>query len=98
MEDHGGKCPHLSDLFERVLHGWARDLSKKIFVPRHCTDVRSRFFSLRTVQLWNSLSEQIVSGESLYSALSVFSKSFLVHVYLSFVSRVLNDSLSRISN
>ena len=62
-----GKCPHLSHLFERVVHGRTRGHTKKIFVPRHSTDVRSRFFSLRIVELWNSLPEEIVSAESIQS-------------------------------
>ena len=58
------KCPHLNDLFERVTHGRTRGHSKKIFVPRHSTDVRSRFLSVRIVELWNSLPEEVVSAES----------------------------------
>ena len=49
----GGKCSHLNGLFERVVHGRTRGHTKKIFVPRHSTDVRSRFLSVRIVELWN---------------------------------------------
>ena len=54
----------LSGLFERVVHGRTRGHSRKIFKPRHSTDVRSRFFSLRVIDLWNSLPEEVVSAQS----------------------------------
>ena len=59
-----GLCPSLNALFERVAHGRTRGHSRKIFKPRHSTDVRSRFFSLRVIDLWNSLPEEVVSVQS----------------------------------
>lgn len=59
-----GLCPCLDNLFERVAHGRTRGHSKKIFLPRYSTDVRSRFFSLRVIDLWNSLPEEVVTATS----------------------------------
>ena len=41
-----------------------QEIVKKIFMPRHSTDIRSRFFSLRVFDLWNSLPEEVVSAQS----------------------------------
>ena len=39
-----------------------RGHSKKLFLPRSTREVRKRFFSVRVVQTWNSLSEDTVSA------------------------------------
>ena len=63
-----GSCPSLSGLFESVIYNYCtRGHSKKIFKPRHSTDVRSRFFSIRVIDLWNSLPEEVVSAQSIQS-------------------------------
>ena len=59
-----GLCPCLCDMFEKVTHGRTRGHSKKIFMLHHSTEVRSRFFSVRVIDLWNSLPEEVVSAQS----------------------------------
>ena len=69
-----GLCPCLDNMFERVAQGRTRGHSKKIFLPRYSTDVRSRFFSLRVIDLWNSLPEEVVTAASVQTF-----KSLLEH-------------------
>ena len=42
-----------------------RGHSRKIFLPRSTREVRKRFFSVRVVQTWNSLSEDTVSAPTI---------------------------------
>ena len=60
-----GFSPSLGNLFELVGNDRTRGHSRKMFKPRHSTDVRSRFFSLRIIDLWNSLPDEVVSAQSL---------------------------------
>ena len=62
-----GQCPSLNNLFKCSTDGRTRGHSKKIFRPRHFTDVRSRFFSIRVIDLWNSLPEVVVSAQTVQS-------------------------------
>ncbi|MPC42059.1 hypothetical protein E2C01_035671 [Portunus trituberculatus] len=55
-----------------------RGHSLKILVPHHSTEVRRRFFSLRVINIWNSLPEIVVSAQSLQSFKHVLEK-FLGH-------------------
>ena len=59
-----GYCPHLSHLFVRNLNRGIRGHSLKLFIPRCNTDIRSRFFSVRVIDTWNSLPENAVSAHS----------------------------------
>ena len=60
-----GKCalhaPHIFQLDNSTRRGH----SKKLFLPRTRLEVRRRFFSVRVVQDWNSLSEEAVSSQTL---------------------------------
>lgn len=62
-----GYCPHLEHLFVRNTCRNTRGHSLKLFLPRHNTDIRARFFSVRVVDIWNSLPEYAVSSESIPS-------------------------------
>ena len=42
-----------------------RGHSKKLFLPRTNLEIRKRFFSIRVVKPWNSLSEEAVSSQNL---------------------------------
>ena len=42
-----------------------RGHSRKLFLPRACREVRQRFFAVRVVRDWNSLSEEAVSAPTL---------------------------------
>ena len=42
-----GLCPHLLDLFTFSFDGRTRGHSKKICIPNHHTDLRSKFFSIQ---------------------------------------------------
>ena len=42
-----------------------RGHSRKLFLPRCAREVRRRFFPVRVVKLWNSLSETTVTSDSL---------------------------------
>ena len=61
-----GHCPSLEHLLTRHT-GTTRGHSLKLFLPRANTDLRSRSFSIRVVNDWNSLSEYVVSAPSLPS-------------------------------
>ena len=61
-----GKSPLLSHLF--VLQDTiTRGHDFKIFISRFHTDVRKRFFSVRTIETWNSLPQNVVAAPSLNS-------------------------------
>ena len=65
-----GNCPTLDSLFSNAYFFpplRTRGHSRKLFLPRVDTDIRSRFFSVRVVPLWNSLPEDVVSSPSLVS-------------------------------
>ena len=42
-----------------------RGHSKKLFLPRARLEIRRRFFAVRVIRVWNSLSEETVSAPSL---------------------------------
>ena len=66
-----GLCPSLADIFQLNVSGVTRGHSLKLFVP-HCeADVRSRFFSVRVIPLWNGLTDYVVSSPSIDSYSSV---------------------------
>ena len=63
-----GKCGiKPDDLFVPVGDSQTRGHPLKIFVPRCNLDIRLRFFSLRTIRTWNSLSRSTVMSSSLSS-------------------------------
>ena len=55
----------LSHVFERQSHGATRGHPFKLSVPLCRTEIRRRFFNVRTVQTWNSLTEEAVCAASL---------------------------------
>ena len=63
-----GNCPQLAHLFTRVDYDRTiRGHSKKLFKPRHETDIRARSFATRVIEPWNSLPEGVVSAPSLFT-------------------------------
>ena len=60
-----GKCSiNLGQIFQ-VRESSGRGHSKKLFLPRTSLEVRRRFFPVRVVHHWNSLSEEAVSAPTL---------------------------------
>ena len=71
-----GLCPSLADIFQLNVSGVTRGHSLKLFVP-HCeADVRSRFFLVRVIPLWNGLPDYVVSSPSIDS----FKRNFDRHL------------------
>ena len=62
-----GHSPSLSHLFQYPPANVTRGHNFKLFVPRALSDIRTRFFSVRVVPLWNSLPDRIVSAATLSS-------------------------------
>ena len=61
-----GECAiRPDDIFIMETSNRTRGHSLKIFLPRWRLDIRSRFFSVRIIHHWNSLSEDTVSSQSL---------------------------------
>ena len=60
-----GHFPHLAHLFTRVAYDRTRGHSKKLFKPRHVTEIRARSFAARVIEPWNSLPEEVASASSL---------------------------------
>ena len=58
-----GKSPLLTHLFV-LQDSSTRGHNFKIFKPRFNTDIRKRFFSIRTIEIWNSLSHNVVAAPS----------------------------------
>ena len=78
-----GHCPSLEHLLLRHT-GPTRGHSLKLFLPRANTDLRSRSFSIRVINPWNSLPEDVVSAPSLPSFKARLTKSIssLLFFYL----------------
>ena len=62
-----GLFPSLADIFHLNVSGVTRGHSLKLFVPCCETDVRSRFFSVRVIPVWNGLPDSVVSSPSINS-------------------------------
>ena len=63
-----GLCAiNFDDLFVLPHTSTLRGHSHKIFLPRSNLDIRKRFFSIRVINMWNSLSADTVSASSLDS-------------------------------
>ena len=60
-----GSSPHLSELFHFLPYNRTRGHSLRLFLTQYETDVRSRFFSIRVINLWNSLPGNVVSAGTL---------------------------------
>ena len=60
----GFTSPQLTDLLELSQFERTRGHPLKLVVPRCHSDVRRRFFSVRTVQIWNSLPADAVECSS----------------------------------
>lgn len=62
-----GLCPNLDHLMTRNHNRDTRGHSCKLYVPRCNTDVRACFFSLRVINIWNTLPDSVVSVTSVNS-------------------------------
>jgi hypothetical protein len=62
-----GDSEEMKSLFVLAPAVGTRGHSLKLVVPRRCTDLRGRFFSVRVVVLWNSLPEGVVQAPGLPS-------------------------------
>ena len=62
-----GLVPSLENLLVLNRAGSTRGHSLKLFVPYRHSDTRSRFFTVRVVQRWNSLPDAVVSAPSVNS-------------------------------
>ena len=60
-----GKAPRLSHIIEFSQVTRTRGHAYKLNLPRHETDIFARSFPSRCIRRWNSLSDSIVSAESL---------------------------------
>ena len=60
-----GLYPALGGLFQLNTSGITRGHSLKLYVPDRSGDVRSRFFSVRVLEVWNKLPEHVVSSSSI---------------------------------
>ena len=60
-----GKCALQAANIFQLDNSTRRGHSKKLYLPRTRLEVRRRFFSVRVVQDWNSLSEEAVSSQTL---------------------------------
>ena len=60
-----GKCAIESDKIFTFVSGVRRGHRYKIFVPRTRLEVRRRFFSVRVISLWNSLSNDTVTADNI---------------------------------
>ena len=61
-----GKCGIMPDqLFSPAEYPSTRGHPYKLFVPRSRLDLRTRFFSIRTISSWNSLSPETVTADTL---------------------------------
>jgi hypothetical protein len=66
--------PDLSVMFQRAPDGRTRGHPYKLLCPRSSSDMKSRFFFARCVQLWNGLPSEVV----LSSTLSSFKNSLVL--------------------
>ena len=57
-----GLCPDLDHLFVRNINVGRRGHSYKLAIPRWDTEVRTHFFSIRVLPVWNELSEHVVTA------------------------------------
>ena len=62
---NGDTSPQLGDLFRISQFDRTRGHAFKLVLPRCHSDVRRRFFAVRTVQTWNSLPAGAVESSSL---------------------------------
>ena len=63
-----GMCAiNFDDLFILPHSSTLRGHGHKIFLPHSNLDIRDRFFSIRVIKMWNSLSADTVSASSLDS-------------------------------
>ena len=63
-----GLCAiNFDDLFVLPHSSTLRGHDHKIFLPRSNLEIRKRFFSIRVINMWNSLSADTVSASSLDS-------------------------------
>ena len=56
-------------------------VSYKIFKPRFRLDVRKRFFSIRVIDKWNSLSTETVSAENIGSFKGLLMNELATELY-----------------
>ena len=57
---HGHSCVSPADLFQQPPQNRTRGHCYKIFPPATNTDIRKRFFTIRCIPVWNSLSSDTV--------------------------------------
>ena len=62
-----GHCPELQHIFHQPIYSRTRGHSMRLFQTRASSEPRHRFFTMRVVPLWNSLSEAAVSCDSISS-------------------------------
>ena len=74
----------LADLFERNFHSTTRGHSCKISIPICRGELRRRFWSVRCVNVWNGLPEEVVEA----SSLSGFKRLLDVHMGVQFYDTV----------
>ena len=60
-----GLYPALEGLFQLNTSGVTRGHSLKLFVPHRSGEIRSRFLSVRVLEVWNDLPEHVVSSSSI---------------------------------
>ena len=60
-----GCSPMLEHLFRVQDHTYTRGHEFKIFIPRVHSDIHSRFFSIRAIEIWNSLPANVVAAQSI---------------------------------
>ena len=64
---HGHSCIAPAELFQQPRQNRTRGHCYKIFLPTTHTDIRKRFFTIRCIPIWNSLSSDTVCASTLNS-------------------------------